>query len=221
MGVHQRLGRHDEDDRLALGWGLGAAADRGGKGAGVVVDGGGALGGLGLDVAADGGLLGPAAVVAVVVLVLLADAGQGGAGSGPAGGRLLGHRVEDLLGAGGAADDALDAREQVVGVDDALREARGVAVEGRMGGGGRAPCLGVGVVAVAEVVVFGGLVVVVAALGPDPGGEAGGGDGDGEDQGHPVAARPVSGGALEAARGRTRKWSARGRRAGGGRSGRS
>lgn len=193
MGVHQRLGRHDEHDRLPLGARVaGAAADRGSECAGLLVDGGAALGGLSLDVAADGSLLRPAAVVAVrVVLVLLADARQGGAGSGPASGRLLADRVEDLLGTRGAADDALDAAHQVVLADDALRQARRVAGEGRMAAAAvvvdGAPCLAVALLAVAEVVVFAGLVLVVAAFGPHPRCEACRRDGDGQDQGHPVA----------------------------------
>jgi hypothetical protein len=109
-------------------------------------------------------------VVAKVVFILLADRSQGGACHTSCGrntgDRLLAHGVEELLGARCASQYAVHTRhEAFVLVHDAIRR------------GAVAMCA---LLAVAQVVVV-GRIIVVASLAPDPGGEPGGRDGDGED----------------------------------------
>lgn len=122
-------------------------------------------------------------MVGVVVLALLANAGQRSTSSSARGrkarSRLLAHRVEQLLWAGGPAHHALDARvDGLIVTHSPVTRLRDLAEI---------------LLAIAQVVVVG--LLIVAALAPDPGGEARGRNGDGEDQGHPVAEGAAAGGA--------------------------
>jgi hypothetical protein len=187
--VHQRLGRHDQHDGAPLAT-RGGVLHRRRKRACLRVDGGSTLRRLGLDVAPDRGFLAPTVVVFEVVLVLLANAGKRRPSSSarrrPACRRLLADGVKELLRAGGAPDDALGARQNVLLVlsHDALRHgvARVTGANGRLA----VRLLPAAVLAIAQVVV-GRDVFVVFTRRPHPSCQPSSRNNNRQGEWHPVA----------------------------------
>jgi hypothetical protein len=137
-------------------------------------------------------------VVAVVVLVLLADAGQRCARRCPARGRLLADRVEELLRAGRPADDALSARQNVLLVFAHNARRHGIARASRAPRRLPVRLLSAAVLAIAQVVV-GRDILVVFARRPHPRCEPGGRNNNSQGQRHPVAERVSAAGIVLAA----------------------
>jgi hypothetical protein len=199
--VHERLSRDDQHHGPPLA-ARRRVLDRRSERARLGVDGSGALRGLRLDVAPYGGLLAPAVVVAVVVLVLFADAGQrcarGRARRRPPRSRLLAHRVKQLLRAGRPADDALGARQHVPLVFAHHARRHGVARAPRPARRLPVRLLAAAVLAIAQVVVGRGILVVFARR-PHPRCKPGGRNNNSQGQRHPVAERVPAAGRVLAA----------------------